>query len=131
MLSVTTVYITFLLVLFSIDVSTGLLSWNKNNIAESCDFIGNDLQIIEYIQFDDCSPKCLATTDCTHFTWIKNVCTLKTGNAYIQDAIETNDAKKCGIVQKVSASSCRNMWDYNNEDEFADVTTSVKMCPGK
>ena len=123
--------LTFLLILFSVDLSTGLLSWNKNNVADSCDFFGNGLQTIINIQFEDCAPKCLATIDCTHYTWLNNVCNLKTGTVYIQDAIETNDLKKCGIVLQVVSSACRNMWDYNNEEEFSDITSGLKMCTGK
>lgn len=53
-----------------------------NNLifAVACDFYGNDLKR-ENSSPDQCGPKCKATSECTHFTWIGDFCYMKQGQA--------------------------------------------------
>ena len=115
-----------LLILLSTLYINAEINWNGNTWAENCDFPGNDLKNIPNTVLHDCEPKCQDTTGCSHYTWLSDTCSLKTGEVFVQDAIETNDGKVCGYTQS-TPEPCINMWDIP-ESDFEENT--VNMCAG-
>ncbi|CAF1100135.1 unnamed protein product [Rotaria sordida] len=80
--------------------ASGVINWNGNNWAMSCDFYGNDLSNVQ-ISGEGCGGKCAATQECTHFTWTQwngGTCWMKKGPVSKADAFPTNDPYMvCGV----------------------------------
>ena len=121
--------ISVLLLLYEIQPSEAIINWAGNTWASGCDFIGNNLLMANNTRFEECEPLCIDTTDCSHYSWSNNVCTLKQGTVYESDAVETNIGTKCGYLKTfATASQCVNMWDVTEKD-YHDPTANLKLCP--
>lgn len=92
-----------ILILIFLNLSLTLLEaikWNGNS-ASSCDFIGGDVIRSTKISLEECKTSCTKEIECTHYTWERSMCKLKSGSVNKNDALSVNDKKKkCGIVER-------------------------------
>ena len=125
------VSITVVVILLAISTIHGQVTFDGLNWSIGCDFQGNDIEHLSNTRFEDCEPRCIDTPGCTHFTWMSDICVLKTGQVFVQDAFPTYDDMICGYVENVGGGkACRNMWDIS-ESEYNDPTADLSdMCPG-
>ncbi|CAF0789787.1 unnamed protein product [Rotaria sordida] len=81
-------------------LASGVINWNGNNWAMSCDFHGNDLSNAR-ISGEGCDGKSGKTQGCTHFIWTQwngGTCWMKKGPVSKADAFPTDDPHMvCGV----------------------------------
>lgn len=121
-------FIGVLLLLFAISYIEAAIEWGANTWALDCDFIGNDIAFVDNTRFEECEPLCTDTPDCTHYSWSSDICFLKKGEVFIQDAIEI-PGSRCGYIPTSSSGpACVKMWDVS-EAEYDDPTLILNICP--
>ncbi|CAF4636910.1 unnamed protein product [Rotaria sp. Silwood1] len=102
--------------ILSLDPVNGLINWNGNNWAMSCDFFGKDLSNAR-TSGELCGETCARTPGCTHFTWTQykdGTCWMKSGTVSKSDAFSTKDPTMvCGVVGSPSSSDWTLVWEDN------------------
>jgi hypothetical protein len=74
------------------------IDWTSGNWAFGCDFVNNDLAYVNG-RGEDCSGSCSLYPHCTHYTWNRGTCYLKSGFVSRGNAIPISDhSVVCGII---------------------------------
>jgi len=71
----------------------GSVSW-----AKDCEFLGHDMEKLNAPVDTNCGRHCLQNDKCTHFTWLKGTCILKSNPRQKAEEPSKNVGAVCGYM---------------------------------
>ncbi len=82
------------------------VNWENGDWSYHCTFQGKNLIHVSSPDQKNCSNRCVTIRACTHYSWSKGVCSIKTGVAHKSDALLVEDDKDfCGIISHLGLAS--------------------------
>jgi hypothetical protein len=74
---------------------SGAVSW-----AKDCEFLGHDIEKLNVPVDTVCGKYCLQNQKCTHFTWLKGTCILKSNQRQKAEEPSKNVGAICGYMNE-------------------------------